>query len=128
MLLEQADDVAEVFVVIADENGNSVPGRLDDVVSTALDETASNKCDIANLIERGQFPDRIEEQDASDDGLTAPERAFPVAHADTLEQLHDVWKTFWMTGGQNHHRSRMTRKDVAKCGEQKGFFGFERAA
>src|SRR5690242_8343999 len=128
MLLEQADDVAEVFVVIADENGNAVPGRLDDVVSTALHEAASNKCDIANLVERGEFPDGIEEQDSSDDRLAAPERALPVTHADTLEQLNDVWKTFWMTRRQNHDRFRVTGKDVAKCGEQKGFFGFERAA
>jgi hypothetical protein len=128
VLLKQADDIPKIFVVVADENGNAVPGRLDDVVSTALHEAASNKCDITDLVERGEFADRIEKQYSSDDGLATPQRALPIPHTDALEQLHNVWKTFRMARSKDHYRFRMAGKDVAKCGEQKGFFRFERAA
>ncbi|HZJ14219.1 MAG TPA: hypothetical protein VFD27_04170, partial [Chthoniobacteraceae bacterium] len=126
--LKEADDVAKIFVMVPDDNGDAVPGRLDDVVSAALDKTSADKGEGPELIERREFADGVDKQNSSDDWLAAPERAPPEAHADTLKQRGDLRKAFGMTGRENHDSFGMAGEHVAERREKKSFFGFERTA
>ena len=51
--------------MISRHNRNAVLCRFDDIVSAARNQASPNERDIRQGVERGQFSDRVDEQDAA---------------------------------------------------------------
>src|SRR5215472_2683025 len=71
--LEKPDDIAKVFVMIADDDRDSVTRGLDDVVATLWYQAGTHEGDVGKAVNRGEFADRIEQDNASGDRLAIPE-------------------------------------------------------
>ena len=114
MRLEQADDVAKIFGVIANHDGDAVSSGLNNIVPTLRDEAATDEGDIGEAIDGGEFADRVEKQHAPRQRLAAPERTSQEMDAEAFEQGSDGGKALRMARREDHRGMGIAGEDVLK--------------
>ena len=125
---KEIDDVAEVLVVVAGDDGNAIQSGFQDVVSAARHEAAADEGDSGHRIERGQLSNAIDQEDAASERFAAPQGSLRHAEAEFSHEVRDFRKALGMAGRKDHHRLGMIGENVAKRGKQGAFFIFQRAA
>src|SRR3984885_1493759 len=102
--LKQAHNVPEILGMVAHHDGNSVQRGLDYIESAARNKAAADKCNISERIECSQFANRIDQQNASDDGVSAPQRASPETNTKLAKHFGNLVKALRKPGAEDDWR------------------------
>src|SRR5579859_6990471 len=94
--------------MVAHHDGNSVPRGLDDIVSTTGDEAATNEGHVGQSVKGREFAYRINQQDAADYRIAAPQETSPEPDSKFFQQFGHVAEPFRMARRHDHHGARVT--------------------
>jgi hypothetical protein len=130
-----AGNSAEVGVVRTHDDGNAKLCRFQRIVSTGGNQTATDEGHGGQRVDRGQFADRIEEDDFARMEwarraipLSEPSCAFDPRGSGVLQQHRHCGKPLWVPGREHHGQTRFRFEQPGPGFEKRGFLTFQRTA
>ena len=101
---KQANDVTKILGVRPDQHGDSMNRGFEDVMSATRRQAATDKRHVRQGIDRPQFSNAVEQENATGDGfLLVPLRSLPARQIRSGQQSGHGRKAFGMARRQHQH-------------------------
>src|SRR5579872_879673 len=94
-----------------DEDCHTVLGWLENAVTAARDQTASDERYIGETVKAGQFADGVDEEHAAGQALALPIGALEEVHRGLSKLICYLLEALRVTRGEKHYRGRMLSED-----------------
>src|SRR5438270_6880742 len=112
------NDVAKVFRKGANHDRFGKLRRLKDVVAAARHQTAADKGDAGQAVERSQFADAVEQKYRARERLPGPSATPPKRDMASAQQLRSFSEALRVARGQDHDRIGMLAQHLLPGVEQ----------